>query len=250
MALSRFGTASHHKHYFGGKPGDFGFTISDDAPLHLIYAFDTSDPLIPFESEQALFPFFYGFAFGGQDIAYQVRNDDVHLILPEDRSVIPDFPLPGFPDQFERHAVTLKSLRYDPRNRDDALLYAAFLGLEHIDDETLEAVAAQLDEFNFWDDEDLDLNGLSQTEYLRIHPPAYPLSQGHPDSACVNAKCCNYKKTDAMSIIAHQYFTPEATNDLNLWNPNNEHRPYDEAPSLIFQMCRDCETVYVFNDST
>ena len=66
VALSRFGTASHHKHYFGGKPGDFGFTISDDAPLHLIYAFDTSDPLIPFESEQALFPFFYGFAFGGR----------------------------------------------------------------------------------------------------------------------------------------------------------------------------------------
>jgi hypothetical protein len=244
ISLARFGRSRRYKHFFGGDAASYGFTIADETPLHLIYMFDTSDPLWPIPTKRTFFPLCYGFAFDGVDTAYRLHRRDIELVLPKNPKPNPDFPYPKYPAAYEPREVVLKRHPYNPRDPEHALMNSAFFGLSHVPETTLKRIAARMEEFGDWDD--VDLGDMTREQYLREHPSGMPLLQGVPDSACVYSECRSYMKQGAMTIIA---FHMEGEwdgplNETDLWGAGGE------IIQLIFQMCADCGTIHASNQCT
>ena len=240
---ARFGRSRRFKHSFGGDAGTHGFGFNDIiAPLHLIYLFDTSDPLWPIPTKRTCFPLFCGFAFGGVDIAYRVHRREIELVLPKNPTVDLNFPYPEYPSTFPERQVSLTRQPYNPRDAEHALWNSAFFGLSHVPVATLKRVAAIIDEFGHWDD--VDLGEMTREQYLRENPSSMPLMQGIPDTACVYRECQRYGKRDAMKIIASHVEGLPDLNETALWGD------VGEMIQLIFQMCFTCGTIHVSNQGT
>jgi hypothetical protein len=246
ISLARFGRRRRYKHFFGGTAASYGFTIADDIPLHLIYIFDTSDPLWPISTKSALFPLCYGFVFGGVHTAYRVHGRNIELVLPENPKPDPDLLPPHFPAAYEAREVVLNRKPYNPRDPEHALMNSAIFGLSHVPAATLKRVASRMGESGGWDG--VDLGDMTREQYLREHPPSamLPLLQGAPDSACVYPECRSYGKQGAMKIIA---FHMEGEwngpiNETQLWHAGGE------IMQTIFQMCADCGTIHVSHQCT
>ena len=242
ISRARFGRSRRYKHFFGGDAADYGLTVSKETPLHIIYVFDTSDPLFPIPTKRAIFPLCYGFAFEGVATAYRLHHRTIDVVLPNSRRPNPDFPYTDYPAAYEAREVALRRQPYNPRDPEQALINSAFFGLAHVPDATLTRVASLLDECGHWDD--LDIGGMTREQHLREHPPAMPLFQGVPSSACVYPRCRSYGKQGAMTIIAFHMDGMADADGTELWGS------IGEPIQMIFQMCFTCGTIFVSNQCT
>lgn len=220
------------RHRFGGTPVHRGIKPRGNSqPLHLLYTFDTKDPLVPIRVSGARYlPLYYGFCYNAGAVGYQVVSDDeIKILYLETKKVQPDFPYENYPNEFPETPVTLTPISYEDHK---TLVY--YLTLE---------------EYNL-------KKHLSAEDRTFVRESGYPFTQlggiqrmwqGAPEAPCPNEKCENHKFNCFMEVFAVVWNRPVPK--VYLWDDDPESRDSLEVQT-IFQICPDCRSIYACSRST
>src|SRR5215211_6360025 len=107
---------SSFHHRFGGTPAHRGIKPRGNTqPLHLLYTFDTKDPLVPLRIPRVRYlPLFYCFPYNAGAVGYQVVSDsEINILYMETKHVEPDFPYENYPNEFPEIPVALTPISYE-----------------------------------------------------------------------------------------------------------------------------------------
>jgi hypothetical protein len=217
----RFGGTSVHR---GIKPR------GNSQPLHLLYTFDTRDPLVPVRVRGARYlPLYYCFPYNAGAVGYRVVSDnEVKILYMETRDVQPDFPYEGYPDEFPQTPVSLIPISYEEHK---TLVY--FLTCE---------------DYNLMD------KHLSKQDRAFLKQSGYPFTQlggiqrmwqDIPEAACPNKKCEYHKFDCFMQVFAVVWNQPVPK--VYLWDDDPKSR---SEVQTIFQICPLCNSIYACNRCT
>jgi hypothetical protein len=223
--------AFHHR--FGGAPVHRGSKPRGNTqPLHLLFTFDTKDPLVPVRVPGARYlPLYYGFRYNAGAVGYQVvSNNEIRILYLETKRVEPDFPYENYPDEFPEMPVSLTPVSYEEHK---TLVYY---------------LACQ--------DYNLGKKCLSKKDETFLKESGYPFTQlggvqrmwqDVPDAQCPNRKCEYHKYTFFMEVFAVVWNHPVP--GVYLWDDNPRFRDRLEVQT-IFQICPKCRSIYACSRST
>lgn len=210
-----------YDHICGGSGIHHGATPKGlPKALHHIYTFDTTDPKFPFKlSRRRYLPLFYGFAYNAGACAYRVVSDSkIKVIYMETEEVEPDFPYPGYPDEFVATKVEIQKFPYEAKK----LFYATIVDeycLNEADEDQLEAEL-----------------GSDFTQIGGHHR----LTQGPPQIECKNPKCIWFDSLGSLEVFATVWNQPHE--GIQLWSKEE----CDDI-QVIFQICTECGTIHASN---
>jgi hypothetical protein len=220
-------------HRFGGQPAHRGTVPrGDKQPLHLLYTFDTYDPLFPIKISNARFlPLYYCFPYNTSDIGYKVVSDtEIEILHMRTRRAMPDFPYENYPANFPEVPVSLVPVTYEEHK---TLIY--YMALE---------------------DHFMERDYLNEADKRFIESIGYPFTQiggvqrmwqGVPEVGCPNKKCENHNDEYSMGVFAVIWNQPVP--DVYLWDVEPDFRDNTDV-QLIFQICSECHAIYVCNRCT
>lgn len=248
--------AGSFQHSFGGSLTYRGIVPRGNSqPLHLLYTFDTTDPLFPVQLSSARFlPLFYSFAYHADGVGYRVLSDnEIEILNLKNRPDEDDFPYENYPDAFPETAVSLVPISYEEHK---TLVY--YLACQDYDSE------GELKIYNSYggrageecENYDLEDEYLSSTDQEFLKRSRYPFTQlggihrmwqGIPDVSCPNAKCKNHKSLDSMDVLAVVWNEPVP--GVYIWNNDPEFRDNTEV-QIIFQICSQCQSIYACSRCT
>lgn len=222
---------SSFHHSFGGTPAYRGIKPRGNSrPLHLLYTFDTKDPLVPVRVPRVRYlPLFYCFPYNAGAVGYQVvSNSEIKILYMETKQVEPDFPYENYPNEFPETPVSLTPISYEDHK---TLVY--YLTLE---------------------DYNLQRKHLSEDDRAFLKQIGYPFTQlggiqrmwqDVPDVPCPNRKCEYHKYNCFMQVFAVVWNNPVP--NVYLWDDDPESA---WEVQTIFQMCPLCRSIYVCNRCT
>jgi hypothetical protein len=127
---------SKFAHTFGGPPDRKGGSREqcNGILIHLLHRLDLTDPSIPIAIPGIRWlPFYYCFDFRVNDLGYRLVNDDVMIVyFPKDDPHVTEneeWPQENYPQEFPKSRIKISSHPYDPTDIEDALSWAAVIGL-------------------------------------------------------------------------------------------------------------------------
>src|SRR5262245_19110586 len=103
-------TQGSFRHRFGCTPTHRAITPRwSRQPLHLLYTFDTNDPLVPVQVPGVRhLPLYYCFPYNAGAVGYQVVSDnEIKILYMETKQVEPNFPYANYPNEFSETTVSL-----------------------------------------------------------------------------------------------------------------------------------------------
>ena len=221
--------AGPFKHRFGGTPTHRGIKPRGSSqPLHLLYTFDTKDPLFPVRVRGVRhLPFYYCFPYNAGALGYRVVSDDeIKILYMETKRVEPDFPYENFPNEFPEVPVSLTPISYDDHK---TLVY--YLALE---------------------DSNLKKH-LSEEDKTFLKETGYPFTQlggiqrmwqDVPQAPCPDKTCECHKYNFYLEVFAVVWNQPVP--GVSLWTEKQD----DWEIQIIFQICPECRAIYVCNRCT
>lgn len=221
------------RHRFGGTPTHRGIRPRGSSqPLHLLYTFDTKDPLVPVRVRGVRhLPLYYCFPYNAGAVGYQVVSDDeIKILYMETKQVEPNFPYENYPNEFPETAVSLVPISYEEHK---TLVY--YLACE---------------------DYNLRKDYLSQADKDLLKEMSYPFAQlggiqrmwqDIPEVPCPNTKCEYHKYDCFMNVFAVVWNRPVP--NVYLWDDHPDTRD-DLEVQIIYQICRKCQSIYVCNRCT
>ncbi len=228
MARVVVGESSNFRHRFGGMPTYNGIVPPRNSqPLHLLYTFDTNDPLFPVSIPGIRYlPLFYCFPYNAGDLGYRmISEDQIEILHLTPKRTEPNFPYPNYPDHFSETSVKLVPITYE----------------EH---KTLVHYLTYEQHFL--------KSFLSETDRNFIKENAYPFTQlggiqrmwqGIPEINCPNKRCENHKLGVSQEVFAVVWNQPVP--DVFLWSEDS-----DDEIQIIFQICTNCQAISVCNRCT
>lgn len=220
-----------YEHRFGGTPVHSGIKPrGGSAPLHLLYAFDTKDPLVPVRIPRVRYlPLYYSFVYNAGAVGYQVVSDDeINILYMETTKVEPDFPYENYPAEFPETPVSLLALSYEEHK---TLVY--YLACE---------------------DYNLQREHVSKEDKAFLKETGYPFTQlggiqrmwqDVPEAPCPNRKCEYHKYDCFLRVFAVVWNNPVPK--VYLWDDDPES---NEESQTIFQICPKCGSIYACNRCT
>ena len=218
-------------HSFGGTPVHRGIKPRGSSqPLHLLYTFDTKDPLVPVRIPRVrYFPLYYCFPYNAGALGYQIVSDEeIKILYMETKQVEPDFPYENYPREFPETPVALTPISYEEHK---TLVY--YFTLE---------------------DCNLQSKHLSEEDRAFLKQIGYPFTQlggiqrmwqGVPDVPCPNRKCENHKYNCFMQVFAVVWNHPLP--NVSLWDDDPKS---SWEVQIIFQICPQCRSIYACNRCT
>ena len=218
------------RHRFGGSSAHRGVVpCGNSQPLHLLYTFDTTDPLFPVRLPNARFlPFYYCFPYNAGGVGYRVVSDEeIEILYMETTRVESDFPYENYPDTFPETPISLVPISYEEHK---TLVYKLACEDYYIEDEYLS---------------DTDRNFLKQSGYPFTQLGGVQrMWQGVPTVTCPNIKCRNSCFIDVFAVIWNQ-----PVPGVYIWDNDPEFCDNIEIQT-IFQICPICHSIYACNRCT
>lgn len=217
-------------HHFGGSPTHRGIVPrSNSQPLHLLYTFDTTDPLLPVRLPNARFlPLYYCFPYNAGGVGYRVVSDEeIEILYMETKRVERDFPYKNYPDAFPETPISLAAISYEEHK---TLVYYLYC-----QDNYLEEYMSNEDR------QFIEQSGYPFTQLGGIQR----MWQDIPDVCCPNKQCDNHKSGDSMDVFAVVWNQPVP--GIYLWDDDAE---YESDIQIIFQICPQCQAIHACNRCT
>lgn len=223
--------SSSFNHLFGGMPVHRGIKPRGcSAPLHLLYTFDTKDPLVPVRIPRVRYlPLYYSFVYNAGAVGYQVVSDtEIKILYMETKKVEPDFPYENYPAAFPETPVSLTPISYEDHK---TLVY--YLACE---------------------DYNLHREHVSKEDKAFLKETGYPFTQlggiqrmwqDIPDAPCPNKKCEYHKYDFFLQVFAVVWNNPVPK--VHLWDNDPKSRLEVQT---IFQICPLCRSIYACNRCT
>jgi len=218
----------HHR--FGGTPAHRGIKPRGNSQaLHLLYTFDTRDPLVPVRVRGARYlPLYYCFPYNAGAVGYRVISDEeIKILYMETKHVQPDFPYENYPNEFPETPVSLTAITYEEHK---TLVY-------------------------YLTCEDYNLRKyLSKEDRAFLKQTGYPFTQlggiqrmwqDIPEAPCPNKQCEYYKHNCFMEVFAVVWNHPVPR--VSLWDDDPKSR---WEVQTIFQICPLCNSIYACNRCT
>lgn len=238
LGESRFG------HSFGGPPAHRGARRENcqGRLLHLLHHINLADPAIGLEVAGIQWlPLYYCFDFRVNALGYRLLSDhDVQVYFWHDEANVSDteqFPDDDYPTEFPRRPIALDRFAYDPTDREDAYRMAGIFGIERLSAEDRRWVLEQEAE-SF--EETCGYRAESEEELLESF--SHPFVQGPPNSRCPNPDCPNHTVPGNLRVIAMMPAEPvPGVHTFGRWGG---------GARLIFELCPQCHTIHVSNEST
>lgn len=222
--------ACSFQHRFGGRPAHRGIKPRGSSqPLHLLYTFDTKDPLVPVRVPGSRYlPLYYCFPYNAGAVGYRVVSDEeIKILYMETKHVQPDFPYENYPNEFPETPVSLTPISYDEHK---TLVY--YLTCEDYN----------LHEYFSKEDRAF----LKQTDYPFTQLGGIQrMWQDIPEAACPNKQCAYHKHNCFMQVFAVVWNQPVPK--VYLWDDDPKSRWEIQT---IFQICPLCNSIYVCNRCT
>lgn len=218
------------RHRFGGTPTHRGIKPRGSSqPLHLLYSFDTKDPLFPVRVRGVRhLPLYYCFPYNAGALGYRVVSDDeIKILYMETKRVEPDFPYENFPNEFPEKPVSLVPISYEEHK---TLVY-----------------------YLAWEDYRLDKKDLSEPDKTFIKESGYPFTQlggiqrmwqDVPQAPCPDKTCENHRYNFFLEVFAVVWNQPIP--NLYLWTKKRD----EWEVQIIYQICPKCRAIYVCNRCT
>jgi len=217
------------RHRFGGSPTHRGIVPRNNSqPLHLLYTFDTIDPLFPVRLPNARFlPLYYCFPYNAGGVGYRIVSDEeIEILYMETNRVERDFPYENYPDTFPETPVALVPVSYEEHK---TLVYNLACEDYRVESEYLcEA-----------DRDFLKQSGYPFTQLGGIQR----MWQGVPTVPCPNKKCVECFM-DVFAVVWNQ-----PVPNVYIWDDDPEFRD-DVEIQTIFQICSRCHSIYACNRCT
>jgi hypothetical protein len=250
-------------HRFGGPPRHRGTTPrGGDQPLHHLYTFDTTDPLVPVGIAGVRYlPLYYGFPYDAGGVGYRVISDDeIEIFGMENYRTEPDYPYPNYPKEFSETPIVLLPISKDEH---DILIRHVVPG--HGDPEVLipyvkehySGSAAERDSLLRALKEASDEEGISyvnekhEEDQYFLKESGYPFTQlgglsvmwqGIPREPCPNKNCENHELQGKLDVFAVIWGQPVP--GVFLWDDDeNPETRFDEGVQIIFQICPLCQAI-------
>ncbi len=225
--------AGSFQHRFGGLPAHQGIVPRGKGqPLHLLYSFDTTDPLFPVRLPNARFlPLYYCFPYNAGGVGYRIVSDrEIEILYMETNRVERDFPYENYPDTFPETSVSLVPISYEEHK---TLVCNLAHEDYHIEDEHLS---------------EADRNFLKQSGYPFTQLGGVQrMWQGVPEVPCPNKNCENHEFECFMDVFAVVWNQPVP--NVYIWDNDPEFRD-DVEVQTIFQICSLCHSIYACNRCT
>lgn len=234
---------SEFSHTFGGPPERDGASREDSGGIliHLLHRLNLNDPLIPVSLPGLNWlPLYYCFDFRANDLGYRLLSDDrLVTFFPDDDPNVSDhesWPGENFPLEFPRCEIRLSQFRYDPTDPHDAYAWAGVFGIGQLSPKNQQAVRQRvLDEFD-----EFDAPPVTDEEFESAL--SYPFIQGKPVGGCLNPECNRFGRKGGLAPFALIHSEPvPGVQIFGHWGDGVE---------LIFQVCPDCHSIRVTNQST
>jgi hypothetical protein len=206
---------SEYDHWFGGPIGDVAFDLAR-APLHVLFNFDLSDPLLSFlQIDAKRLPLVFPITVDGGEIAYAVRPDGgIKLFGKPPGRRAKDWPYAGYPAAFEKVPVRVLELTYEEYR---AALFSYQIGPAHWlrqDDRKI-----------------LEDLGSSFTQLGGVQKKPF----GDPfDRSCPDPKCKLHDSSLATDIFMGIHDEPIP--GMSVWDANGEG-------FIAFSLCRECKAI-------
>jgi hypothetical protein len=225
------GVPGSFDHRFGGTPVHRGIKPRGGSqPLHLLYTFDTKDPLVPVRVPRVRYlPLYYCFTYNAGAVGYRVVSDaEIEILYMETKKVQPDFPYENYPIEFPETPVSLTPISYEDHK---TLVY--YLTCE---------------------DYNLERKYFSKEDSAFLKQSGYPFTQlggiqrmwqDTPDVPCPNRSCENHKFNCFMQVFAVVWNHPVP--NVSLWDDDPKSR---WEVQIIFQVCPQCRSIYACNRCT
>ena len=227
------GATSSFHHRFGGSPLHRGIVPNGNSqPLHLLYTFDTTDPLFPVRLPHARYlPLFYCFPYNAGDVGYRVISDDeIEILHMQNEYVERDFPYENYPNEFPETPVSLVPISYEEHK---TLVYHLACEDYFVEDEFKSASDRTF----------LKQSGYPFTQLGGIQR----MWQDVPTVPCPNKWCENHEFDCFMEVFAVVWNQPVP--GVYLWDNDPEFRD-DTEIQTIFQICSLCHSIYACNRCT
>ncbi|HTB84539.1 MAG TPA: hypothetical protein VK742_12865 [Candidatus Sulfotelmatobacter sp.] len=231
------GTDEQFRHIFGGPRLHSGTTpLGCDAPLHLLYVFDTEDPAFPLKVPGIRYlPLYYSFPYNAGACGYRlVSETEIEVLYMETKEVERDFPYENYPSEFPEREVRLLPIS---NGQHKTLVFYLEAGEEALSDDDRKLI---LDEFQY-----------PFTQLGGIHR----MWQDVPEVRCPNPACGNSKFTCFMEVFAVIWNQPHK--GVFLWEKPHkaEHswqKDYEDTcdVEVIFQICPKCHSIHACNRCT
>lgn len=226
------GRPDDSNHWFGGSSSRRGVRPKGClVDLHLVFDFDTHDPLFPVKLPNARrLPVYYGFPYNGGAVGYSVVSDEeivVHYM--QTKKAEEGFPFEEFPSVFPRIPVRLEELEYE-----DQKILA----------------------FNYFVSQPQSGLVLAPDDKRRLKDLNYPFTQlggvhvmwqDIPVAECPNTKCPTRSTRPRMDVFAVIWNKPVP--GVFLWDNSQEYSDGCDV-QLICQICRECHAIHVCNRCT
>jgi hypothetical protein len=222
--------AGSFQHRFGGTPAHRGIKPRGSSqPLHLLYTFDTKDPLVPVRVPGSRYlPLYYCFPYNAGALGYRVVSDEeIKILYMETKHVQPDFPYENYPNEFPETPVAITPISYEEHK---TLVY--YLTCE---DYNLHKY------FSKEDRAFLKRTGYPFTQLGGIQR----MWQDIPEAACPNRQCEYHKYNYFMQVFAVVWNQPVPK--VYLWDDDPKSRWEIQT---IFQICPLCNSIYACNRCT
>jgi hypothetical protein len=219
----------HHR--FGGTPTHRGIKPRGNTQrLHLLYTFDTKDPLVPVRVRGVRYlPLYYCFPYNAGAVGYRVVSDqEIKILYLETKRVEPDFPYKNYPNEFPETAISLVPISYEEHK---TLVY--YLTCE--DHHLLKKY------FSAEDRKFIKQTGYPFTQLGGIQR----MWQDIPDVPCPNRECEYHKFDCFMQVFAVVWNQPVPK--VYLWDDDPRSRWEIQT---IFQICPLCHSIYACNRCT
>lgn len=216
---------SAFQHLFGGSPTHRGIVPHGNIqPLHLLYTFDTDDPLFPIHIPGIRYlPLYYCFPYNAGAMSYRVVSDDeIQILFMETNHVEHDFPYENYPNEFPAVPVSLVPIS----NEENGILTRSVLT-----------------------DDWFDIESLPKSDRQFLRQSCYPFTQiggeqrmwqGVPDAYTYNQRWHHKELMDVFAVIWNN-----PVPNVHLW----DDEPNDDT-QIIFQFCPKCHSIYVCNRCT
>lgn len=231
------GTDEQFLHVFGGPRQHTG-TIPQGckAPLHLLYTFDTTDPVFPLQIPGIRYlPLYYSFPYNAGACGYRVKSDtEIEVLYMETKEVERDFPYENYPSEFPEHRVRLLPISYDHHK---TLVFYLEAGEKALNEEDRKLI---IDEYHY-----------PFTQLGGVHR----MWQDVPSVACPNPACSNSRHQCFMEVFAVIWNQPHT--GIFLWEIPEKARfswqkDYEDTcdVQVIFQFCPKCNAIHACNRCT
>ena len=234
---------SPYRHTFGGPPDRKGTAREDCNGLliYLLHRFDLEDPAVPIAIPGVRFlPLYYCFDFRTNELGYRLISDDVLVTyFPEDDPNVAaqeEWPAENYPQSFPQSSIQIAPYPYNPANIEDAYAWAGVFGIGKLSPSDLRAVRERVTD-------EMEVLGhiAPETDEEFEAVLSNPFMQSKPNDTCLNSDCRNHTRAGELSTIA--LMPAEPIKGIQTFGP------WGEDVQLIFQMCRQCYSVRVTNQS-